>query len=153
MQLSSINNTRDYDLKKQYMKEKIKIVLIIIALILFMALPAAIVKYYSDGGNFFITLVGALKVLGAFLGISSAVTLPIYFIGLLIEKAVDTKNGKIYNLVEIINGISILTICLISLYFTIKGLILLSKEHIFLFIGFICAVAFSGYYWYKKKGN
>jgi hypothetical protein len=66
------------------MGKVIRAIFWIFLLILFICLPAALIKYFSEGGNFFAILIDVLKVLGVYFGIISAITIPIFYVGLLI---------------------------------------------------------------------
>ncbi len=104
------------------MGKVIRAIFWIFLLILFICLPATLVKYFSEGGSIYTIFFDVLKVVGAFLGVGFAITIPIFCVGLLVEKALKNKNAAIYAILEAVNAIFIVFLGLIGLYFVIAGL-------------------------------
>ena len=74
-----------------------------------------------------------VKVVGAFLGVGFAITIPILCVGLLVETALKNKNAAIYTILEAVDAIFIVFLGLIGLYFAMAGLANMYRHNLTLF--------------------
>jgi tetratricopeptide (TPR) repeat protein len=139
------------------MKKVLKGIFWIFVLISVIGLPATLVNYYSNGVTFLQSVKDVFTVLGYFFfGGLIIVGIPSVIAGFM-ESASKDKNSKAYKIFDGLNVISTLFLIVIALgYFIpngIHGLKMFYKENLYWFTAFIVSLAFSGYWWWLKKGR
>jgi len=127
----------------------------IMVVVCFIFSPTAIIEFINGKSlnKVFEELIEFTKFFGGYILAILIITTPIALIANLMGSALKNKKGKAYQIVEIINGICLIFLCLVGAYFVLYDIVKLFKESILMFIAVACATSFSVYYWFKKKNR
>jgi hypothetical protein len=137
----------------KYISNILKAIFSVVVILSVIGLPVFVIELLK-GKNLnetFYEMTDGFKAIGGFYLVIILICIPFMLVGLLIDSAIKNKKGKAYQIVEFVNGASILILVLVGFYFVINGLFLLYKTNLEIFITVICAAAFAFYYWYKEK--